>query len=262
MIDVHSNDGTDNSARQGRSTGGWLVRLCVVLLSLVAACAVAAAFLTAADIIVQGEWRDVPLAMMISADFLMRFLLVIVYAMPPALVIAAFSEFFGIRSAWLSAVAGVCIPGGCLLWSGRAFAYFNSFPPANEVAIYLLLTAAAGLVAGLAYWRMAGKNAGVWRSATTGGSVAVLSCTAIVVMLAVVMAPSAAGFYRLLFPADTDADWDSKVGWRLCNDAIAAWPKKAAPACWKLTLCDNEGGLSPAERRRLKDMMVETKCED
>jgi hypothetical protein len=48
----------------------------------------------------------------------------------------------------------------------------------------------------------------------------------------------------------------------LCNDAIAAWPRKAAPACWKLTLCDNEGGLSAAERRRLRLMMAQTKCED
>jgi hypothetical protein len=83
-----------------------------------------------------------------------------------------------------------------------------------------------------------------------------------VVVLTAGIAPSAAGFYRLLRPADTDAAWDSKVGWRLCNDAIAVWPRKAAPACWKLTICDNEGGLSPAERRRLKDMMAEMKCED
>ena len=108
---------------------------------------------------------------------------------------------------------------------------------------------------------MAGDRAGILRGVTTGRSAAVLAFTAIV-MLAIVMALGAGGFYRLLFPADTDAGWDSKVGWRLCNDAIAAWPRKAAPACWKLTLCDNEGGLSPAERQRLKEMMEETKCED
>ena len=124
------------------------------------------------------------------------------------------------------------------------------------------MSAAAGVTAGLAYWWIAGRNAGNWRSVSAAKAAAVLSCTAIVVVLTAGIAPSAAGFYRLLRPADTDAAWHSKVGWRLCNDAIAVWPRKAAPACWKLTICDNEGGLSPAERQRLKDMMAEMKCED
>ena len=177
-------------------------------------------------------------------------------------VAAVLSECFGIRSLWFSAVAGVGVSVGYLLWSARAHVYFDQLPPTQEAAFYLSLSIAAGATAGLAYWGIAGRNAGYRRDVSTARAAVVLSSSAIVVVLAVAIAPSAAGFYRLLRPVDTDAAWESKVGWRLCNDAIAAWPRKAAPACWKLTICHNEGGLSPAERRRLKDMMAEMKCEN
>jgi hypothetical protein len=74
--------------------------------------------------------------------------------------------------------------------------------------------------------------------------------------------PDAFALYRLFFPLDTDVAWDSKVGWRLCNGAIADWPAKPAPSCARLTMCDNEGGLSAAERKRLGQMMAEAKCDD
>jgi hypothetical protein len=266
MSDTTKQDSAYNSARPGRPVGSWpmalAVRICVVLLSLLAACAAAAVFLSVADIILQGEWQDVSSTIMIPLQFQMQLLLIVLDLMPAALVVAALSEYFGIRSLWFSAAAGVGISGVYLLWSGRAYAYFDQFPPTREAAIYLSLSAAAGVTAGLAYWWIAGRNAGNWRSVSVVKAAAVLNCTAIVVALTAGIAPNAAGFYRLLRPADTDAAWDSKVGWRLCNDAIAVWPRKAAPACWKLTICDNEGGLSPAERRRLNDMMAEMKCED
>jgi hypothetical protein len=260
-------DGTSNSDRPGHPIRGWpaahLVRLCVVMLALLAACAAAAAFLSAAAIVLlQGEEQYVPLAIMIPLQFQMRLLLIGVDLMPAAVVVAALSEYFGVRSLWFFAVAGVGISAGYLLWSGRDYAYFAQFPSTQEAAFYLSLSIAAGATAGLAYWGIAGRNAGYRRDVSTARAAVVLSSSAIVVVLAVAIAPSAAGFYRLLRPVDTDAAWESKVGWRLCNDAIAAWPRKTAPACWKLTICHNEGGLSPAERRRLNDMMAEMKCEN
>jgi hypothetical protein len=77
-----------------------------------------------------------------------------------------------------------------------------------------------------------------------------------------VLGPWAIGLYRLAFPPDTEAAWDSKVGWRLCNGAIADWPAKPAPACWKLAMCDNEGGLTDKERMRLKQMIAQSNCAD
>jgi hypothetical protein len=266
MSHTTKQDSTDVSARPARPIGGWptalAVRICVVMLALLAACAAAAAFLSvAAIVLLQGEEQDLPLAIMIPLQFQMRLLLFGVDLMPAAVVVAALSEYFGIRSLWFSTVAGVAVSAGYLLWSGRDYAYFDQFPSIQEAAFYLSLSIAAGATAGLAYWWIAGRNAGNWRGVSTARAAAVLSGTAIVAVLAVAIAPSAAGFYRLLRPVDTDAAWESKVGWRLCNDAIAAWPRKAAPACWKLTICDNEGGLSPAERRHLKDMMAEMKCD-
>jgi peptidoglycan/xylan/chitin deacetylase (PgdA/CDA1 family) len=55
----------------------------------------------------------------------------------------------------------------------------------------------------------------------------------------VLIAPTAIALYRLAFPPDTEAVWDSKIGWRLCNGAIADWPAKSAPECRKLIMCDN-----------------------
>ena len=74
--------------------------------------------------------------------------------------------------------------------------------------------------------------------------------------------PWAVAVYKLAFPTESAATWDSKIGWRLCNGAIANWPEKAAPNCDRLRMCDNEGGLSEAERTRLKQMMAATHCED
>jgi hypothetical protein len=81
------------------------------------------------------------------------------------------------------------------------------------------------------------------------------------VWLALGVAPSALGLYRLYFPPDTDQAWDSNVGWRLCNKAIADWQRKPTPACWKLMLCENEGALNDEERARLRQMEAEIKCE-
>ena len=85
---------------------------------------------------------------------------------------------------------------------------------------------------------------------------------ALALWLGLAVGPSAIGLYAAFFPPDADAAWDSKVGWRLCNRAIADWPDKPAAECWKLALCDNVGGLNDAERTRLKQMMAAAQCED
>jgi hypothetical protein len=83
------------------------------------------------------------------------------------------------------------------------------------------------------------------------------------IFLGVIIAPSVYSYFRLAaaMPADDDAGWASKVGWRLCNGAIAAWPGKPAPACWKLAICDNEGDLNMLERKRLEQMLKGAACD-
>jgi hypothetical protein len=72
----------------------------------------------------------------------------------------------------------------------------------------------------------------------------------------IVFAPAVAALYQLWFPSEEN--WDSKVGWRLCNGAIAAWPGKPAPGCEHLHMCANEGALSKSERKTLGDMVSAT----
>jgi hypothetical protein len=139
MSDTPKQDSPDHSAPPGRPIGGWptalVARICVVLLSLLAACAAAAALLSVADIFLQGERQDVSLATVLPLQFQMRLLLLAVDLMPAALVVAALSECFSIRSLWVFAIAGVGISGAYMLWSGRAYAYFDQIPPTREAAI-------------------------------------------------------------------------------------------------------------------------------
>ena len=83
------------------------------------------------------------------------------------------------------------------------------------------------------------------------------------IALGIIIGPSVSTLIRLVVdrPADDDAGWSSKVGWRLCNAAIAAWPNKTAPACWKLAICDNEANLNARERARLDQMLAAAKCD-
>jgi hypothetical protein len=82
----------------------------------------------------------------------------------------------------------------------------------------------------------------------------ILICAVVLTALAGIAAPTITGLYQLWFPSDVD--WDSKVGWRLCNSAIAAWPGRPLPSCEHLHMCANEGALSESERRTLREMVT------
>jgi hypothetical protein len=96
-----------------------------------------------------------------------------------------------------------------------------------------------------------------WRSLMIAG-------VAVGVFLGVIVGPAVYRFisFAIETPSDDDAGWASKLGWRLCNSAIGAWPRKPAPACWKLAICDNEGSLSANERKRLDQMLAKANCDD
>jgi len=85
----------------------------------------------------------------------------------------------------------------------------------------------------------------------------ILGCAIVLIGLGAIAAgPTAVGLYRIWFP--NDQQWDGKVGWRLCNGAIAAWPGKAAPRCEHLHMCANEGALTQAESTKLRAMVAAT----
>jgi hypothetical protein len=94
-----------------------------------------------------------------------------------------------------------------------------------------------------------------WRSMMIAGVI-------VGIFLGLILGPPVYTFIRIAFesPSDDDAGWASKFGWRLCNGAIAAWPGKPAPACWKLAICENEGALTATERARLDRMLAAGQC--
>ncbi|MEM8797370.1 MAG: hypothetical protein AAGE61_17555 [Pseudomonadota bacterium] len=81
-------------------------------------------------------------------------------ALVPALVAIVFTEAFSIRSLTWQIVLGGCVAVAILTMSG---VHGEAIPPQNDVVISL----AAGFVAGLTYWLIAGRSAGSWR--TTAG---------------------------------------------------------------------------------------------
>jgi hypothetical protein len=79
-------------------------------------------------------------------------------ALLPAMIVIAIAEAFRLRSVLLYAVVGGV--GLLALYYGGGFADRLSSGPITREAE---LVAAAGIVAGLVYWLLAGRNAGKWR---------------------------------------------------------------------------------------------------
>jgi hypothetical protein len=83
------------------------------------------------------------------------------YALAPVLLVIVCAEAFSIRSLLFYALAGGLL--GAVLyfnytgWSGRAFT------AGGFARRELEIMAAAGIVAGLVYWAVAGRRAGIWR---------------------------------------------------------------------------------------------------
>src|SRR5271169_6832475 len=84
------------------------------------------------------------------------------FALLPALLLAAITEAFYIRGALTYAICGGVIGLACYL-------SLIPFDPATVsfdgiVRRHLEILTGAGIVAGLVYWMIAGRNAGVWRA--------------------------------------------------------------------------------------------------
>ncbi len=83
------------------------------------------------------------------------------YALAPVLLVIVCAEAFSIRALLFYALAGGLL--GAVLyfnytgWSGRAFT------AGGFARRELEIMAAAGIVAGLVYWAVAGRRAGIWR---------------------------------------------------------------------------------------------------
>src|SRR5262249_43434201 len=123
------------------------------------ACIAAATVLMAGFVLPQ--WNDLMGAAEIPGDTAILIglsaVLISGFALIPAMLLIAIAEGFRLRSVLFYAFAGGAI---ALLW------YFG-FDPAYRPE-YLTreseIFAAAGIAAGLAYWALAGRKAGAWRT--------------------------------------------------------------------------------------------------
>jgi hypothetical protein len=88
--------------------------------------------------------------------------LVVAYAMLPAAVVIAISEAARMRSFIYYAVGGALVALASYYGSDISVQLENT-TDVTPVSNALQLAAAAGILGGLAYWLIAGRNAGRWR---------------------------------------------------------------------------------------------------
>jgi hypothetical protein len=138
-------------------------RLFVILLGFIAASIVAGAIVVGAVLFpALSDFADGPIdpsALNIVLGF--GFIFVSGFALLPAMIVVAITEAFYVRSALAYAVGGGVVGLACYLG-------LVPFDPATLrfdgiVRRHLEIMTGAGIVAGLVYWIIAGRNAGAWR---------------------------------------------------------------------------------------------------
>ena len=138
-------------------------RLFVILFGFIAACLVAGMIVVGA--VLFPELSDLatgpidPSALNIVLGF--GFIFISGFALLPAMIVVAITEAFYIRSALAYAVGGGVVGLACYLG-------LIPFDPATLrfdgiVRRHLEIMTGAGIVAGMIYWMIAGRNAGAWR---------------------------------------------------------------------------------------------------
>jgi hypothetical protein len=138
-------------------------RLFVILFGFLAACLVAGMIVVVA--VLFPEFSDLgtgPVdqgALNIVLGF--GFIFISGFALLPAMVVVAITEAFYIRGALSYAVGGGVVGLACYL--GLVPFDTESFRFEGIIRRHLEIMTGAGIVAGLVYWMIAGRNAGAWR---------------------------------------------------------------------------------------------------
>jgi hypothetical protein len=138
-------------------------RLFVILIGFLAACLVAGMIVVGA--VLFPEFSDLgtgPIdAGVLNIVLGFGFIFISGFALLPAMIVAAITEAFNIRSALTYAVGGAIVGLACYL----GLVPFNTDTLRFEgiVRRHLEIMTGAGIVAGVVYWMIAGRNAGAWR---------------------------------------------------------------------------------------------------
>jgi hypothetical protein len=137
-------------------------RLFVILFAFLAACLVAGMIVVGA--VLFPEFTDLGIGNLdpaVNVVIGLGFIFISGFALLPAMLVAAITEAFYIRSVLAYAVGGALVGAACYLG-------LIPFDPDTMrfdgiIRRHLEIMTGAGIVAGLIYWVIAGRNAGAWR---------------------------------------------------------------------------------------------------
>jgi hypothetical protein len=101
-----------------------------------------------------------PMITLVLASAALTFLKMAGFSLLPAAIVIALAERFSIRAVPAYVLVGVVFLIGCAFYLVRYDGLAFSF------AVVSAMTS-AGMVAGLVYWRIAGRDAGAWRENTS-----------------------------------------------------------------------------------------------
>jgi hypothetical protein len=132
-----------------------VLRFFVVIFGFYAASLAAAATLTFGTLADFADQVGAADATLFSVVVLTTSILIAFFAFIPALIVILMAESFAWRSVLLYALAGGALGAGFGLGFGELF-------PEPGRGRSTELMAAAGIVGGLVYWLIAGRNAGMW----------------------------------------------------------------------------------------------------
>jgi hypothetical protein len=138
-------------------------RLFVVFFAFLAACLVAGIIVVCA--VLFPELSDIGTGAIDQSAFDVvlgfGFIFISGFALLPAMIIAVITEAFYIRSALAYAIGGGLVGLACYL--GLVPFDPDTLRFEGIVRRHLEIMTGAGIVAGLVYWMIAGRNAGAWR---------------------------------------------------------------------------------------------------
>ena len=139
-------------------------RLFVILFAFLAACLAAGMIVVGA--VLFPEFSDLGTGPVDQGAFNIvlgfGFIFISGFALLPAMLVAAITEAFYIRGALTYAVGGGLVGLACYL--GLVPFDTDTFRFEGIVRRHLEIMTGAGIVAGLIYWMIAGRNAGAWRA--------------------------------------------------------------------------------------------------
>lgn len=140
-----------------------ILRLFVIALGFVAACLVAGAVIVFAVLFPELSSIDTGAIDSAALNVMLGFGFIFVsgFALLPALMIVLLTETFAIRSVLAYALGGAVVGAACYL--GLVPFDTDAWRFDGLVQRHLEIMTGAGILAGVVYWMIAGRNAGAWR---------------------------------------------------------------------------------------------------